>query len=61
MILAAQGLGLGTLWICDVFYSNNEIYSWLNPKDKQPMSSQSRRHTPHDDIIATYRHLEPYY
>lgn len=34
MILAAQDLGLATLWICDIFYSNDEICSWLDRKDE---------------------------
>ncbi|AJD26926.1 nitroreductase [Clostridium botulinum] len=34
MILAAQDLGLGSLWICDIFYSQKEICSWLNRKDE---------------------------
>lgn len=34
MILGAQNFGLGTLWICDVFYCSNEICSWLNRKDE---------------------------
>lgn len=34
MILAAQDLGLGTLWICDVFYADQEICSWLNRDDE---------------------------
>ncbi len=34
MILAAQDFGLGTLWICDIFYCDNEICSWLNRKDE---------------------------
>jgi nitroreductase len=29
MLLAAQELGLGTLWICDVFYAYNELIDWL--------------------------------
>jgi nitroreductase len=29
MLLAAQELGLGTLWICDVFYAYNELCDWL--------------------------------
>jgi nitroreductase len=29
MLLAAQELGLGTLWICDVFYAYNELIAWL--------------------------------
>lgn len=34
MILGAQNFGLGTLWICDIFYCSNEICSWLNRKDE---------------------------
>ena len=34
MILAAKDLGLGSLWICDVFYSHQEICSLLNRKDE---------------------------
>ncbi|GAB6100499.1 nitroreductase family protein [Halanaerocella petrolearia] len=33
MILAAEDMGLATLWICDVFYSKKEICSWLNRKE----------------------------
>jgi nitroreductase len=29
MLLAAQDLGIGTLWICDVFYAYNELCDWL--------------------------------
>lgn len=34
MILAAQNFGLGTLWICDIFYCENEIRDWLKRKDE---------------------------
>lgn len=34
MIFAAQDFGLGTLWICDIFYSDREICSWLNRRDE---------------------------
>ncbi|SFL35756.1 nitroreductase family protein [Pelosinus propionicus] len=34
MILAAQDFGLGTLWICDIFYSEREICSWLERNDE---------------------------
>lgn len=34
MLLVAEDLGLGTLWICDIFYSNKEICSWLNRKEE---------------------------
>jgi len=29
MLLSAQELGIGTLWICDVFYAYREFCSWL--------------------------------
>jgi nitroreductase len=29
MLLAAQELGIGSLWICDVFYAYKELRSWL--------------------------------
>jgi nitroreductase len=29
MLLAAQDLGLGSLWICDVFYAYDELCKWL--------------------------------
>ena len=30
MLLAAQELGIGTLWICDVFYAYAELCKWLS-------------------------------
>ena len=29
MLLAAQELGIGSLWICDVFYAYKELCEWL--------------------------------
>jgi nitroreductase len=29
MLLAAQELGVGSLWICDVFYAYRELTAWL--------------------------------
>jgi F420 biosynthesis protein FbiB-like protein len=29
MLLAAQALGVGSLWICDVFYAYEELRTWL--------------------------------
>jgi nitroreductase len=29
MVLAAQGLGIGSLWICDVFEAYDELRQWL--------------------------------
>lgn len=34
MLLAAQDFELGTLWICDIFYCDKEICSWLNRRDE---------------------------
>lgn len=30
MLLAAQSFGVGTLWMCDIFYAEREIRAWLN-------------------------------
>ncbi len=32
MLLAAMEYGLGSLWICDVFYAYNELREWLGEK-----------------------------
>jgi nitroreductase len=32
MLLAAQDLGLGSLWICDVFYAYEDLANWLGEK-----------------------------
>ncbi len=32
MLLAAQDLGLGSLWICDVFVAYEEFCEWLGEK-----------------------------
>jgi nitroreductase len=34
MLLAAQDMGLGTLWICDVFYAYRELQEWLGRKEQ---------------------------
>lgn len=34
LLLAATHLGLGTLWICDVFYACDELRSWLGRDDQ---------------------------
>lgn len=34
MLLAAQDLGLGSLWICDVFYAYEELSNWLGEKSQ---------------------------
>jgi nitroreductase len=30
MILAAQDLGIGSLWICDIFFAYKDLCKWLN-------------------------------
>jgi len=32
MLLAAVDLGLGSLWICDVFFGYEELCAWLGEK-----------------------------
>lgn len=32
MLLSAQELGIGSLWICDVFYAYNKLCEWLGEK-----------------------------
>jgi nitroreductase len=32
MLLTAQGLGIGSLWMCDVFYGYEEIGAWLGER-----------------------------
>jgi nitroreductase len=34
MLLAAEALGLGTLWICDVFYAYDGLRRWLGRNDQ---------------------------
>ncbi|KPK62896.1 MAG: hypothetical protein AMK73_05575 [Planctomycetes bacterium SM23_32] len=34
MLLAAHELGLGSLWICDVFYAYDELREWLGRSDQ---------------------------
>jgi nitroreductase len=29
LLLAAHDMGLGTLWICDVFYAYQELCAWI--------------------------------
>jgi F420 biosynthesis protein FbiB-like protein len=34
MLLAALDLGIGSLWICDVFYAYEELRTWLGEKSQ---------------------------
>lgn len=40
MSLAAVGMGLGTLWICDVFFAHEELRAFLNT-DRQMVAALS--------------------
>jgi nitroreductase len=40
MLLAALELGIGSLWICDVFYAYEELCSWLGT-DRQMVAAVS--------------------
>jgi nitroreductase len=40
MLLAALDLGLGSLWICDVFYAYDELCNWLG-QEKQMIAAIS--------------------
>ena len=33
MLIAAQELGVGSLWICDIFFAYPEISEWLDKKN----------------------------
>ena len=34
MLLSAQNLGLGGLWICDIYFAYPELEQWLNTKEQ---------------------------
>ena len=34
LLLAAQDVGLGTLWICDIFFATHEIAHWLDRNEE---------------------------
>ncbi len=61
MLLAALDLGLGTLWICDVFYAYDELRQWLGRQDQMiaaialghpDESPASRPRKPIEEIVA---------
>lgn len=41
MLLAAQALGLGSLWICDILYVGDEVAKWLNHPDDRLIAAVS--------------------
>jgi F420 biosynthesis protein FbiB-like protein len=62
LLLAATDLGLGSLWICDVFYAYDELMSWLGEEGQliaavsigHPEESPSARPRKPLDEIATW-------
>jgi len=61
MLLAAVDLGLGTLWICDVFYAYDELRQWLGREDQMiaviaigypDESPEPRRRKPIEEIVT---------
>jgi nitroreductase len=60
MLLAAQDLGLGSLWICDVFYAYEDLMNWLGEKGEliaavsfgyADESPAARSRKPMDEIV----------
>jgi nitroreductase len=41
MLLAAQDLGLGSLWIADVFYAYGKLCSWLGKEGQMMVAAVS--------------------
>ncbi len=65
MLLAATELGLGTLWICDVFYAYDELRSWLGRDDQMiaavsigypEESPDARPRRPLEDVTTWLEH-----
>lgn len=62
LLLAATELGLGSLWICDVFFGYEELCSWLGARGKMIVavslgySDQSPRLHPRRSVedLTTY-------
>jgi nitroreductase len=62
MLLAAQDLGLGSLWICDVFTAYEELLNWLGEKGEMiaavsfgyaDESPAARSRKPFSEIVRT--------
>ena len=62
MLLAAQDLGIGSLWICDVLYAITELKTWLGAQGEliaavsfgMPDESPSARpRKPMDEVVRT--------
>ncbi|MFT8316362.1 MAG: nitroreductase family protein [Clostridium sp.] len=59
MILAAEDIGLATLWICDIFYCDKEICSWLDRKEElaAAVAIGYRNQTPHQRPRKDWREV----
>jgi nitroreductase len=63
MLLAAQDLGLGSLWICDVFSAYGELQSWLGEKGEMiaavslGYADESPEARPRKDLAEIVRYL----
>jgi len=60
MLLAALDLGLGSLWICDVFYAYEQLMNWLGEKGQMVAavslgypdeSPEARSRKPFDEVV----------
>ena len=63
MLLAAQDLGVGSLWICDVFYACKALCDWLGEKGQMiaavsfgypAESPAARSRKSYDAVVRTY-------
>ena len=56
MCLAARDLGLGSLWICDVFYAYEELAAWLG-QDTQMIAAVSLGYPADNPVIFSRKPL----
>jgi nitroreductase len=56
MCLAARALGLGSLWICDVFFAYEELAGWLG-QDTQMVAAVSLGYPADDPVIFSRKSL----
>lgn len=54
--LAAHALGLGSLWICDVFYAYEELAQWLG-QDTQMVAAVSLGYPAESPVIFSRKPL----
>ncbi len=58
MLLAAQDLGLGTLWICDVFVAYNEIRDYVGKMDQALIAAVAVGYPDEDPAARTRRPVD---